>query len=55
MRLANYRGRATIVIDGFAVDVQQASDGALSSDPMLLSDLANHDALRAIAVVGACN
>lgn len=49
MRLANYRGRATIVIDGFAVDVQQASDGSLGSDPMLLSDLANHAALRAIA------
>ncbi len=49
MRLANYRGRATIVIDGFAVDVQQASDGSLGSDPMTLSDLAHHDALRAIA------
>ena len=49
MRLANYRGRATIVSDGFAVDVEQASDGSLGHDPMLLSDLANHDALRAIA------
>jgi len=49
MRLANYRGRATIVIDGFAVDVQQAGAGSLGSDPMLLSDLAHHDALRAIA------
>ncbi len=49
MRLANLGGRATIVIDGRAVDVEQASDGRLGSDPMLLSDLANHDALRAIA------
>jgi len=49
MRLANYGGRATIVVDGHAIDVEQASDSELSSDPMLLSDLANHDALRAIA------
>jgi 2,4-diketo-3-deoxy-L-fuconate hydrolase len=48
MRLANYAGRATIVVDGHAVDVEQASDGQLGSDPMLLSDLANHEALRAI-------
>lgn len=49
MRLANLDGRAVIVLDGRAVDVEQASDGRLSSDPMVLSDLANHDALRAIA------
>ena len=50
MRLANHDGRATIVVDGHAVDVEQASGGALGSDPMVLSDLANHAALRAIAV-----
>ena len=49
MRLANLDGRAVIVIDGHAVDVEQASDGRLGSDPMLLSDLANHDELRVIA------
>lgn len=49
MRLANYAGRATIVLDGHAIDVEQASGEQLGSDPMLLSDLANHDALRAIA------
>lgn len=49
MRLANYEGRATIVVDGHGIDVEQASGGALSSDPMVLSDLANHDALRALA------
>lgn len=49
MRLANYRGRATVVVDGRAVDVEQASGGSLGNDPMLLSDLAHHDALRAIA------
>jgi 2-keto-4-pentenoate hydratase/2-oxohepta-3-ene-1,7-dioic acid hydratase in catechol pathway len=51
MRLANYRGRATIVVDGRAVDVEQASGGRLGSDPMVLSDLANHEHLRSI--VGA--
>ena len=50
MRLANLGGRAVIVVDGHAVDVERASDGRLSSDPMVLSDLAHHDALRAIAV-----
>lgn len=49
MRLANFRGRATIVVQGRAVDVERASGGALGSDPMLLSDLAHHDQLRSIA------
>jgi 2,4-didehydro-3-deoxy-L-rhamnonate hydrolase len=49
MRLANYQGRATIVVDGRAVDVEQASGGALGSDPMLLCNLANHEVLRALA------
>ena len=49
MRLANLMGRATIVVDGRAIDVQRASNGALADDPMLLSDLANHGALRALA------
>lgn len=49
MRLANYQGRATIVVAGRAVDVERASQGTLSSDPMVLSDLAHHDALRTIA------
>ena len=49
MRLANLDGRAVIVLDGHAVDVERASDGRLSSDPMELSDLANHDILRAVA------
>ena len=49
MRLANVGGRATIVVDGRAVDVERAGDGRLGADPMLLSDLAHHDALRAIA------
>ena len=49
MRLANYSGRATIVVAGHAVDVERASNGALGPDPMVLSDLAHHAALRALA------
>ena len=53
MRLANLRGRATIVVQGRAVDVERASGGALGSDPMVLSDLANHDLLRHLAASAA--
>ena len=49
MRLANHAGRATVVVDGRAVDVETASGGSLGSDPMLLADLANHPALQRIA------
>jgi 2,4-diketo-3-deoxy-L-fuconate hydrolase len=49
MRLANYEGRATIALDGRAVDVERASNGTLSSDPMVLADLGNHDGLRRLA------
>ena len=49
MRLANHAGRATVVVDGRAVDVETASGGSLGSDPMLLADLANHPVLRRIA------
>jgi 2-keto-4-pentenoate hydratase/2-oxohepta-3-ene-1,7-dioic acid hydratase in catechol pathway len=49
MRLANCDGRATIVVDGRAVDVERASAGVLGSDPMLLSNLGNHGALRDLA------
>ncbi len=58
MRLANYDGRSSIAVmsaDGsdHVVDVESASRGALPSDPMVLSDLANHGALAGIA--GAAN
>ncbi len=36
MRLANVQGRATLVVDGRLVDVEQASGGRLPSDPMAL-------------------
>jgi 2-keto-4-pentenoate hydratase/2-oxohepta-3-ene-1,7-dioic acid hydratase in catechol pathway len=49
MRLANYDGRATIVIEGRAIDVAEASNRSLTKDPMMLSNLAHHGALRAVA------
>ena len=49
MRFANASGRGSLVLDGRAVDVGEASGGALGSDPMLLADLANHPQLRALA------
>ena len=54
MTLANLGGRATVVVEDAdgqarALDVEEASGGALGADPMLLSDLAHHDALRELA------
>ncbi len=49
MRFANVSGRACLVLDGRAVDIAEASAGALSSDPMMTADLANHAALQALA------
>lgn len=49
MRFANVSGRACLVLDGRAVDIETASGGALSSDPMATADLANHASLRALA------
>ena len=49
MRFANVSGRASLVLDGRAVDIGEASGGALSSDPMMTADLANHPALRELA------
>lgn len=46
MILANVDGRASIVVGRRVVDIEQATGGRLGSDPMLLSDLANHDELR---------
>ena len=49
MRFANVSGRASLVLDGRAVDIGEATGGALSSDPMMTADLANHPALRELA------
>ena len=49
MRFANVSGRACLVLDGRAVDIERASGGTLSSDPMATADLANHASLRELA------
>ena len=54
MRLANYDGRGSIALraadgDDRVVDVESASEGRLSSDPMALSDLSHHRSLAEIA------
>jgi 2,4-didehydro-3-deoxy-L-rhamnonate hydrolase len=49
MRFANVSGRATLVVDGRAVDIERATDGRIGSDPMVCSDLANHEELAKLA------
>ena len=54
MRLANYDGRSSIALSSTAgtdhvIDVESASDGELSADPMVLSALDNHRTLAALA------
>ncbi len=55
MRLANLNGRATIVIEGRAIDVETASSGTMSSDPMILCELAHHETLRRLAELAKPN
>lgn len=49
MKFANVSGRATLVIEGRAVDIEKASDGRVGSDPMVCSDLSLHAALADVA------
>ena len=49
MRLANVGGRASIIVDGRVVDVEEATSGTLGSDPMVVADLTNHEVLRSAA------
>jgi 2,4-didehydro-3-deoxy-L-rhamnonate hydrolase len=49
MKFANASGRATLVVDGRAVDIEQASEGRIGSDPMVYADLSSHPALRDLA------
>jgi 2-keto-4-pentenoate hydratase/2-oxohepta-3-ene-1,7-dioic acid hydratase in catechol pathway len=39
IRLANAGGRATLVADGRAIDVERRSGGALCADPMAPGDV----------------
>ncbi|MFQ5425995.1 MAG: fumarylacetoacetate hydrolase family protein [Gaiellales bacterium] len=50
MKLCNVEGRAAVAIDGRLVDVERASDGRLSSDPM--DAVADLDALRDLELPG---
>lgn len=49
MKLANVAGRASILIEGRVLDVEQASAGQFSRDPMTLADLDVHPELRRLA------
>lgn len=49
MRFANNGGRSALIIDDRAVDLERASNGAMSSDPAFYVDLSNHAALRELA------
>lgn len=49
MRFANHDGRSALVIDDRVVDLERASDGAMSKDPAFYVDLANHATLRELA------
>ncbi|WP_060887251.1 fumarylacetoacetate hydrolase family protein [Streptomyces caniscabiei] len=49
MKLANLAGRPVVVRDGRALDIADASKGAIEPRPEVLSDLSLHDELRALA------
>ena len=49
MRLANVEGRASIIVGDRVLDVETASGGELSSDPMVLCDLDRHALLAGLA------
>lgn len=49
MRFANVSGRSTLVVDGRAVDIERATDGAIGADPMVCSDLSRHEDLARLA------
>jgi 2-keto-4-pentenoate hydratase/2-oxohepta-3-ene-1,7-dioic acid hydratase in catechol pathway len=49
MRFANVGGRAVVVVEGRAVDVQRASNGRVGSDPAVYLDVANHSMLSELA------
>jgi 2,4-diketo-3-deoxy-L-fuconate hydrolase len=49
VRFANVAGRGALVVDGHVVDIAEATDNRLAHDPMICTDLSNHDALRELA------
>ena len=55
MRIANVEGRGSLIIDGRVVDVESATSGKISSDPMELIDLRNHPLMAELASVDGCD
>ena len=49
MRLGNVAGRASVIVDDRVIDVEKATNGALSSDPMILVDMENHPKLATLS------
>jgi 2-keto-4-pentenoate hydratase/2-oxohepta-3-ene-1,7-dioic acid hydratase in catechol pathway len=49
MKLANIAGRASIIIDGKVLDIENGSNGELSSDLSTIVDLDNADRLKKLA------
>ena len=52
MHIANVEGRGSLIIDGRIVDVESATAGEISSDPMELVDLRNHPLLAQVQLDG---
>ncbi len=52
MHIANVEGRGSLIIDGRTVDVESATAGEISSDPMELVDLRNHPLLAQVRLDG---
>ena len=48
MEIANVEGRGSLIIDGRVVDIESATAGRISSDPMELVDLSNHSLLAEV-------
>lgn len=48
MEIVNVEGRGSLIIDGRVVDVESATSGKISSDPMALVDLRNHSLLAEV-------
>jgi 2-keto-4-pentenoate hydratase/2-oxohepta-3-ene-1,7-dioic acid hydratase in catechol pathway len=48
MKLANVAGRASLILDGRVLDLERASGGSLSSDPMTVADLSRHGEIAAL-------
>ena len=50
MHLANVNGRGSVIIDNRVIDVEEATDGSISSDPMELANNLNHSVLSELTL-----